>query len=161
MIPIDVIIANRNNARFLSQCLESVFGQTLQPKGIIVVDDASTDSSRLVLEPYARAGKITLIQNEFNLGVAASRNRAIAQGKSAFLTTLDADDYYYDSGKLAAEAAAITVAGERSVAFSDVMRVRESGEDMWLVSSKRQLKEGDLSFHISHLNGFILGTILP
>ena len=41
------------------------------------------------------------------------------------------------------------------IAFSDVMRVGEGGEDMWLVSSKRRLREGDLSFHISHLNGFI------
>jgi glycosyltransferase involved in cell wall biosynthesis len=155
MIPIDVIIANRNNARFILQCLESVFSQTLLPKEIIVVDDASTDDSLLVLEPFVRAGKVTLIQNNTTLGVTASRGRAIAHGKSAFFTTLDADDYYYDSGKLAAEAAAITAAGEQSIAFSDVMRVREGGEDMWLVSSKRQLREGDLSFDISHLNGFI------
>ncbi len=155
MIPIDVIIANRNNARFLSECLESVFVQTLQPKEIIVVDDASTDDSRLVLESFVRRGKITLIQNNSNLGVSASRSRAIAQGKSAFLTTLDADDYYYDRRKLEAESALIIESQTHKVAFSDVMRVRENGEVMWLVSTKRQMREGNLSFHISHLNGFI------
>jgi glycosyltransferase involved in cell wall biosynthesis len=155
MIPIDIIIANKNNAHFLSKCLESVFVQTLQPKEIIVVDDASTDDSRLVLESFVRRGKITLIQNNSNLGVAASRSRAIAQSKSAFLTTLDADDYYYDTRKLEMESALITGPHEHKVAFSDVMRVRENGEVMRLVSTKRRLREGDLSFHISHLNGFI------
>ncbi len=155
MTPIDVIIANKNNARFLSQCLESVFMQTLQPKEIIVVDDASTDDSHLILEPFVRKGEITLIQNNSNLGIAASRNRAIALGKSAFLTTLDSDDYYYDKRKLEAESALISAAHEHKVAFSDVMRVRENDEVMWLVSTKRQLREGNLSFHISHLNGFI------
>ena len=62
MITIDVIIANYNNGRFLTQCLESVFSQTLLPQEIIVVDDASTDDSLVILEPYVREGKITLIQ---------------------------------------------------------------------------------------------------
>lgn len=155
MIPIDVIIANYNNANFLPQCLESVLNQTLLPKEIIVIDDASTDDSLLVLEPYVREKKITLIKNNEKFGVTKSRNRAIAHGGSAFITTLDADDFYYNSNKLAAEANVINNAGEHSIAFSDVMRVDKNGHDLWLVSSKRQLQEGDLSFNISHLNGFI------
>ncbi len=155
MITIDVIIANYNNGRFLTQCLESVFSQTLLPQEIIVVDDASTDDSLVILEPYVREGKITLIQNKTTLGVSASRNQAISHGKSTFITTLDADDYYYDSGKLASEAATILANCDRSIAFSNVMRVKENSQDIWLVSSKRQLREGDLYFHISRLNGFI------
>lgn len=155
MIPIDVIIANYNNAKFLPQCLESVLNQTLLPKEIIVIDDASTDDSLLVLEPYVRENKITLIKNNENLGVTASRNRAIAHGGSAFITTLDADDFYQNSGKLAAEANVIQNSGKHSIAFSDIMRVDKNGQALWLISSKRKLQEGDLSFDISHLRGFI------
>ena len=155
MILIDVIIANHNNAKFLTRCLDSVLAQTLLPKEIIVVDDASTDDSILILEKYVLEEKITLIKNSTVLGVTASRNKAISHGQSEFLTTLDADDYYFNNEKLAAEAAAIAEAGEHSIAFSDVMRVDSNGSDKWLVSSKRKLREGNLSFYISHLNGFI------
>lgn len=155
MISIDVIIANHNNEKYLAQCLDSVLNQSLLPKEIIIVDDASTDDSLMVIEPYVREKKVTLIKNDINIGVTASRNRAINHGKSSFITTLDADDYYHSRNKLAAEAGIIKNAGKHAVAFSDVMRVNKDGQDLWLVSSKRSLKEGDLLFNISHLNGFI------
>jgi len=155
MIDIAVIIANRNNAHFLPKCLESIFCQTLPPKEIIVIDDASTDDSRFLLEPHYRSGRITLIQNQSMMGVAASRNRAIANSKSSYITTLDSDDYYYDKHKLATEVSIITRFDEHSVAFSDVMRVNENGKEEFLVSKKRQIREGDLYCYISHLNGFI------
>lgn len=155
MIEIDVIIANYNNAKFLVKCLDSVLSQALLAKEIIVIDDASTDDSLLILEEYSSAGKITLIKNERTLGVAASRKIAISYGGSEFLTTLDADDYYYNNEKLAAEAAVISAAGGSGIAFSDVMRVDHDGNEMWLVSSKRKLREGNLSFYIANLNGYI------
>lgn len=155
MISIDVIIANYNNAKFLGRCIDSVLAQTLLPAEIIVIDDASTDDSLQIIEKYVTTGKVTLIRNDKNLGVTASRNLAISQGKSAFLTTLDADDFYYNNNKLDAEAATLIANGKHSIAFSDVIRVDVSGEDMYLVSGKRKIREGDLSFHISHVNGFI------
>ena len=155
MISIDVVIANRNNSRYLRQCIDSVLSQTLPPKEIIVVDDASDDDSRLVLETYASSGKITYIQNTTSKGVAATRNRGIDHGRSPFITTLDADDFYHNTHKLYAEALAIEKSGPHTIAFSDVMRTNEKGEDQWLFSSKRKVREGDISFNISHLKGFI------
>jgi len=51
----DVVIASYKYARYLTQCLEIVFSQMLKFKEIIVVDDASKDNSRLVLEPNVSA----------------------------------------------------------------------------------------------------------
>jgi glycosyltransferase involved in cell wall biosynthesis len=156
MLSIAVIIANRNNARFLCQCLNSVFSQELRPTEVVVVDDASTDNSREVLHEYARNGRIKLILNEVPIGVAASRNKAVEQSTSEFITTLDADDFYYSPRKLAAEARVITaLPGGKRIAFSDVMRVEANGEPICLVSGRRRIREGELSFFIRHLNGFI------
>lgn len=155
MISIDVIVANKNNGPFLVQCIESVLAQTLPPKEIIVVDDASTDNSISILEPFVRSGMITLIKNKTSLGVAKSRNLGVTCGSGDYVTTLDADDFYYDVNKLAAEAEIIKNSGNNTIAFSDVMRVDEHGEEMFLFSDKRRVYEGDLSFHISHLKGFI------
>lgn len=155
MITIDVIIANHNNGRYLKQCIDSVLAQTLTPKEIIVVDDASTDNSLQILEEYVIEGKVTLIKNESRLGVTASRNIAISHGTSDYITTLDADDFYYTNLKLSSEASLVINSGEHSIAFSDVMRVDKNGTDKWLVSNKRKLREGDLYFFITHLDGFI------
>jgi glycosyltransferase involved in cell wall biosynthesis len=156
MPSIAVIIANRNNARFLCQCLDSVFSQALRPTEVVVVDDASTDNSRDILREYAHKGRIKLILNNVPMGVAASRHMAIEQSSSEFITTLDADDFYYSAQKLAAEARVITAlpVGKR-IAFSDVMRVEANGEPIFLVSTRRPIREGELSFFIRHLKGFI------
>lgn len=156
MPSIAVIIANRNNAPFLPQCLDSVFSQTLRPAEVVVIDDASTDNSHEIIREYVRNGNVTTIFNEIPLGVAASRHKAIEQSKSEYLTTLDADDFYYSVEKLAAEAGAMMANPRgRRIAFSDVMRVAATGEPLSVVSSQRRIREGDLSFFIRHLSGFI------
>ena len=156
MHSIAVIIANRNNAHFLRQCLDSVLSQTLQPSEVVVIDDASTDHSCEIIREYAQGRLIKSIFNERSLGVAASRHKAIQQSISEYITTLDADDFYHTPQKLAAEVGVIAAgSGERRIAFSDVMCVNVVGEPLHLVSSRRRIREGDLSFFIRHLSGFI------
>ncbi|MBX3303319.1 MAG: glycosyltransferase family 2 protein [Nitrospira sp.] len=156
MLSIAVIIANRNNARFLPQCLDSVLSQTLRPAEVVVIDDASTDNSREIICDYARNRNITPIFNETPLGVAASRHKAIEQSVSEYLTTLDADDFYQSSQKLAEEARVIMEhPSVGRIAFSDVMRVGVHGEPLFLVSSQKPIREGNLSFFLRHLRGFI------
>jgi hypothetical protein len=90
------------------------------------------------------------------MGAAASRDRAVMASKSPFFTTLDADDFYFSVDKLAAESSCLgTQPRARSISFSDVMRVDARGAPRGLVSSKRQIREGDLSFRIPHLSGSI------
>lgn len=156
MPSIAVIIANRNNARFLPQCLDSVLSQTLQPAEVVVIDDASTDNSREIIGEYTQSGRVKPIFNERSLGVAASRHKAILQSMSEYITTLDADDFYYTPQKLAAEARVLADSSEeRRIAFSDVMCVDAIGEPLSLVSSRKRIREGDLSFYVRHLSGFI------
>lgn len=156
MPSIAVIIANRNNARFLPQCLDSVFSQSRCPEEVVVIDDGSTDNSREIICEYERNWNVTPIFNEVPLGVAASRHKAIEHSKSEYITTLDADDFYFSTEKLAAEARVMAAhLGGGRIVFSDVMHVRAGGEVLSLVSSRRRMREGDLSFFIRHLSGFI------
>lgn len=154
MLSIGVIVANRNNGRYLVQCLESILQQSLRPEQIIVADDASTDDSLKVLEPYLRDGAVMLVRNEARQGVAATRQLAINRSESKYITTLDSDDFYFSKDKLASEADMIGTKGGR-IAFSDVMRVDELGQVIGRVSRTRKIREGDLSFRIRHLSGFI------
>ena len=87
-----VVIPLYNSGSYVRRCLSSVEAQTLRPHEVIVVDDGSTDgSAELVAEEFPQ---IVLIRQE-NQGVAAARNRGIAQASSDWIAFLDSDDYWF------------------------------------------------------------------
>jgi hypothetical protein len=84
---VSIIIPCHNYARFLPEAIESALAQTI-PCEIIVIDDQSTDDSAQIAKRYP----VKLIENENNLGVAETRNKAIRQASGEFIICLDADD---------------------------------------------------------------------
>lgn len=89
-----VVIANRNHARHLPRALDAVLLQSLPPREVIVIDDDSTDDSLRVLQGYARRfPSVRLIRNEQHLGVAATYNRGFALATSQYILPGAADDY--------------------------------------------------------------------
>lgn len=90
---ISIIIPVFNNADYLSDCLDSVLGQTFQDLEVICIDDASNDQCREILQNYAiRHDRLKAIYNDKNLGPGKSRNRGIEEAKGRFLRFVDADD---------------------------------------------------------------------
>ena len=47
---ISIIISNYNKAKFLKKCLDSCISQNFKSFEIILVDDNSTDASRIILK---------------------------------------------------------------------------------------------------------------
>ena len=86
---VSVLITTYNSARFLKSCLDSLKAQTYRPLELIVVDNASTDSTRQVLEKLAEGGK--LIFNDANLGFAAGQNQAVRASGGEWLLSLNPD----------------------------------------------------------------------
>ena len=69
---ISVIIPTYNRARYIKECLESVFNQTYKDFEILLVDDGSTDNLKEVIEPYM--SRIRYIYKE-NAGSRARETR--------------------------------------------------------------------------------------
>lgn len=85
-----VVVSCHNYGRFLGECLESVLAQTYKVDEVIVVDDGSTDDSRVIARQFASRG-VRLIE-QANAGVAHARNRGVAATAQPFVVCLDADD---------------------------------------------------------------------
>ena len=49
---ISVYITSFNKSIFISEAIESVLSQTLKPYELIIIDDASTDNSREIIDGY-------------------------------------------------------------------------------------------------------------
>lgn len=91
---ISVVMANRNHARLLPRALDAVLSQSVQPREIIVLDDASTDDSMRVLEGYAaKFPCIRVIRNECHRGVTANYNHGFALATGTYILPGAADDY--------------------------------------------------------------------
>jgi GT2 family glycosyltransferase len=84
---VSVIIPCYNAEKTLRVCLESVFAQSPRPLEVIVVDDASTDSSPRIAEEF----DCTLIEQPVNGGVSAARNAGVAVSRGEVLFFLDSD----------------------------------------------------------------------
>jgi glycosyltransferase involved in cell wall biosynthesis len=91
---LSVVMANRNHARQLPRALDAVLSQSLPPREVIVLDDASTDDSVRVLEGYSRRfHTVRFIRNESHLGVTATYNHGFALASGRYLLHIAADDY--------------------------------------------------------------------
>jgi glycosyltransferase involved in cell wall biosynthesis len=64
---VSVIVPNYNHAKYLPQRFDSIFDQTFKDFEIIILDDCSTDNSRILIEKYRNHPKVSqIIYNEIN-----------------------------------------------------------------------------------------------
>jgi glycosyltransferase involved in cell wall biosynthesis len=90
---ISILITNYNHSEFLIECLDAVFSQSVLPKEVIVIDDASTDHSIALIREYQRKrSDLILLQNPTNQGPAKTMNTAIAHASSKYVVLAAADD---------------------------------------------------------------------
>ena len=92
---ISIALTTYNGGKYLSQQLDSILTQTLLPYEIIIVDDASTDNTIDIIHQYiANHNLIKLYQNETNIGIVKSFERAISLCISDYVALCDQDDVW-------------------------------------------------------------------
>ncbi|GFH39799.1 glycosyltransferase family 2 protein [Lactococcus insecticola] len=95
---VSVVIANYNNAPYLSKMMDSLVNQTLGIENLQVmfIDDKSTDNSIEVVKPYIdKYPNIEIYQLDENTGGAhGPRNVGLLNARGEYLVILDADDWY-------------------------------------------------------------------
>ena len=91
---VSVIIPVHNSEKHILECLNSVIHQTYPNLEIIVVDDASKDSSVSIIKSV-KDKRIKLVSLKENVGVALARNKGIEVATGDYICFLDSDDYWY------------------------------------------------------------------
>lgn len=90
---VSIVVPVYNAERDLTQCLDSLLGQTYRNLEVICVDDGSFDGSAALIAGYAaRDPRLRLIRQE-NAGPGVARNRGIEEAQGAYLYCFDADDW--------------------------------------------------------------------
>lgn len=93
MPKISVVVPIYNAEQYLEQCVDSIIHQSLKDIEIILVNDGSTDGSRLICEHYLlKDNRVRLIEQN-NQGQSNARNQGIKYASGEWFIGVDADDW--------------------------------------------------------------------
>lgn len=104
MKKVSVLICTYNRAAYLPQTIDSVLAQNFNDYELLIIDDASTDSTKEVVEKYSDE-RIRYIRNAENLGLGGNRARSLKGATGEYIAILDSDDYWNDTSKLSKQVA--------------------------------------------------------
>ena len=95
---ISIIVPVFNAATYLTDCVNSLLGQTTpEPLEIILVDDGSTDNSLSIAQMYAKKHvedplrKVILLPQQHS-GQSIARNLGMQNASGEYIAFVDADD---------------------------------------------------------------------
>ncbi|MBV8683735.1 MAG: glycosyltransferase, partial [Caulobacteraceae bacterium] len=109
---VSVVIPAHDAEGTLDETLRSVRGQTHQALEIIVVDDGSCDRTPVIAEHHAAEDPRVRLIRQANAGVAAARNRGVAEAKAELIAPIDADDLWAPT-KIEKQLRVLWAGGER------------------------------------------------
>lgn len=90
---VSVIMAVRNGEKSLKKTLSALLRQTYTNIEIVIVNDASTDKTSVILEEFIKKdSRVKVITNKERLERCVSRNIAIEGSKGKYIAVNDADD---------------------------------------------------------------------
>lgn len=93
---LSIIIPMYNAGKYISECLNSIIGQSLDDDyEIIVINDGSTDDGAEKVEELARKYPFIRLFDQENQGVSAARNLGLSMAKGTYIHFVDADDTLY------------------------------------------------------------------
>lgn len=112
---VSVITPVHNAERYIETTLKSVLNQSYKYLEIILVDDASKDSSRDIIRKYEKIdSRVRPILLDNNVGVANARNEGIKNARGQYIAFLDSDDIWLEE-KLSEQ---IKFMKDKDIAFS-------------------------------------------
>ena len=90
---VSVILAVHNGEAYVERCLKSISAQTFNNFEVIIVDDASTDNSKALIEKFKTSlPELTFIENHENLGLTKSLNLGLKAARRRYIARIDHDD---------------------------------------------------------------------
>lgn len=93
---LSIIVAVYNTSKYLVQCLESVFNQTMEESDyeVIIVNDKSTDNSMDIINECVKGhSNVKILDKKVNEATFWSRVDGIAMAEGEYIGFVDSDDW--------------------------------------------------------------------
>lgn len=141
----------RNGERFLEGSLDSILNQTYRNLEIVIIDNASTDDTPMIVKRYVESDmRIRSYRNDLNLGAALNYNRTFVYSHGTYFKWASSDDL------IAPEYIAHcveTLERNRSavLCYPKTVLISESGETAGIYEDRCNLDESIGSRRLRHL----------
>lgn len=89
---VSVIIASYNKEAYIQETIDSVLNQSYSQFELIIIDDCSTDNTRVILEQAKLDPRVKVLINKTNKGANYCRNTGLSMSNGSYVVFLDADD---------------------------------------------------------------------
>ena len=123
---VTVLLSSFNHADHLRQAIDSVLNQTFTDFELIIIDDASRDSSCDIIQSYADP-RIRAIRNSRQIGPVLSACQAITEWVRGEYIAINHSDDAWEPEKLARQCALLDASPELGAVFTWVQVIDENG----------------------------------
>lgn len=96
-ITISILIPVYNVEEYVEDCIESILAQIDTRASILIMNDAATDNSAMILERYKSHPKIEVFNAPHNRGLSATRNALFDIAQTEYVWFIDSDDLLYEN----------------------------------------------------------------
>ena len=98
---ISVILPTFNRGNIVNHAIDSILNQTFNNLELIIINDASTDNTKQILNEYQKKDpRIKIINNQKNYGCSQSRNIGLKYINANTIAFMDDDDQYSNTETL-------------------------------------------------------------
>ena len=89
---ISIIVPIYNCEQKIERCIQSIRKQTIQEWELLLIDDGSSDSSRIICDKFAKLDKRIHSYHKLNGGVSSARNFGMSKACGEYILFCDSDD---------------------------------------------------------------------
>lgn len=148
-----IIIPAYNAEAHIANCVESVLMQDYHDYEVVIIDDGSTDKTKLICQSLQESYPSIKLFSQRNAGASAARNEGIRQSKGEYLLFLDSDDFWIQKNLLSTLDRTIKLTAPDLVLFGvrtvnnlsgkSKIRVAFSPDEIALLDSKNPAEQTD------------------
>ena len=146
---VSVCIASYNHEQYIRETVQSVIRQVYDNWELIIVDDASTDSSPELLKELADEypGRIKVILLKENVGVSRAANRVVSEAQGKYLAWMGSDDRMHPD-RLARQVAFLQKNKTVGAAFTRVNIIDREGKTLTVGNNIFDREIGELRLQL-------------
>ena len=92
---VSIIVPVYNSEKFLDSCIQSLVKQSYKKIEIIIINDGSTDQSKVLCDYYAKNDQRITVVHKTNEGVTQARLIGLQYSNGSYVTFVDSDDFVH------------------------------------------------------------------
>ena len=145
---VSIIVPIYNNAKYMTECVDSLLNQTYHTLEIILVDDGSSDESSRICDYYGTIDNRIKVIHKENGGASSAREAGLDNATGEFIVFVDGDDWLEPETVAQCMEAAKSYDGIDCVLFSYVKEFLDSSVPMHIMDHDRLFSKAEAEMSV-------------